>query len=140
MNSFLDLADLSRDEVRALLDLALRLEAQPEPQALAGKILGLVFFNPSLRTLASFQAGMQRLGGTSFVITPGQGTWQLETRIGETAFRDGIREYLRRFAFANATWPDLIAILGTKSGEPLDAWSHAWVEEPGRSLPGAFPS
>jgi ornithine carbamoyltransferase len=37
---------------------------------------------PSLRTLASFQAGMARLGGSSFVITPGQGTWQLETRLG----------------------------------------------------------
>src|SRR5262249_23570357 len=36
------------------------------------------------------------------------------------------------YRFANATWPDLIAILGTKSGERLDAWSHAWVEEPGR--------
>ena len=53
--------------------------SSPEPQALAGKILGLVFFNPSLRTLASFQAGMSKLGGTSFVITPGQGTWQLES-------------------------------------------------------------
>ena len=39
--------------------------------ALAGKILGLLFLNPSLRTLASFQAGMQRLGGTAFVVTPG---------------------------------------------------------------------
>jgi N-acetylornithine carbamoyltransferase len=79
---FLDLADLQRDEVVALLDLARRLQQHPEPQALAGKILGLLFFNPSLRTLASFQAGMARLGGNSFVITPGQGTWQLETRLG----------------------------------------------------------
>jgi N-acetylornithine carbamoyltransferase len=79
---FLDLADLERDEVVALLDLADRLQKHPEPQALVGKILGLVFFNPSLRTLASFQAGMARLGGNSFVITPGQGTWQLETRLG----------------------------------------------------------
>ncbi len=82
MRRFLDLADLERDEVVALLELARRLEKHPEPQALAGKILGLVFFNPSLRTLASFQAGMARLGGNSFVITPGQGTWQLETRLG----------------------------------------------------------
>ena len=37
---------------------------QPEPQALAGKVLGLLFFNPSLRTLASFQAAMARLGGS----------------------------------------------------------------------------
>ena len=82
MKRFLDLADLQRDEVIALLDLARRLQEHPEPQALAGKILGLLFFNPSLRTLASFQAGMARLGGNSFVITPGQGTWQLETRLG----------------------------------------------------------
>jgi len=82
MKRFLDLGELGRDEVVALLDLARRLQQHPEPQALAGKILGLVFFNPSLRTLASFQAGMARLGGNSFVITPGQGTWQLETRVG----------------------------------------------------------
>jgi N-acetylornithine carbamoyltransferase len=50
-----------------LLALATPARAHPEPQALAGKILGLLFFNPSLRTLASFQAGMARLGGTSFV-------------------------------------------------------------------------
>ena len=49
MKRFLDLADLQRDEVVALLDLARRLQQHPEPQALAGKILGLVFFNPSLR-------------------------------------------------------------------------------------------
>ncbi len=82
MKRFVDLAELEPDEIGALLSLALRLEAQPEPRALTGKILGLVFFNPSLRTLASFQAGMARLGGTSFVITPGNGTWQLETRDG----------------------------------------------------------
>ncbi len=57
MKRFVDLADLSRDEVRNLLDLARRLETHPEPQALAGKILGLVFFNPSLRTLASLTSG-----------------------------------------------------------------------------------
>jgi N-acetylornithine carbamoyltransferase len=82
MKRFLDLADFERDEVSALLELARRLQTSPEPHALAGKVLGLVFFNPSLRTLASFQSGMSRLGGSSFVITPGQGTWQLETRLG----------------------------------------------------------
>ncbi len=82
MHNFLDLADFSREQVIELLTLADRLQKKPEPQALAGKILGLLFFNPSLRTLASFQAAMARLGGTSFVISAGQGTWQLETRRG----------------------------------------------------------
>ncbi len=50
----------------SLLELARRLEATGrEPRALAGKVLGLLFLNPSLRTLASFQAAMARLGGTS---------------------------------------------------------------------------
>src|SRR5580704_3680760 len=82
MKRFLDLADFSREEVLSLLELARRLERQAEPHALTGKLLGLLFFNPSLRTLASMQAAMARLGGNSFVITPGQGSWQLETRRG----------------------------------------------------------
>ena len=82
MKRFIDLADLEPAAVRDLIALAQKLEKHPEPQALAGKVLGLLFMNPSLRTLASFQSGMARLGGTSFVITPGQGTWQLETRMG----------------------------------------------------------
>ena len=71
MKRFLDLAHFEREEILGLLELARRLEAHPEPKALAGKILGLLFFNPSLRTRASFQAGMARLGGNAFVIVPG---------------------------------------------------------------------
>src|ERR1700735_2205468 len=82
MKRFIDLADFRRDEVLALLKLAQSLQSTRQPQALAGKILGLLFFNPSLRTLASFQAAMARLGGSSFVITAGEGSWRLETRPG----------------------------------------------------------
>ncbi len=80
MKRFLDLADFDRTEILDLLSLAQSLKDSPPRQPLAGKVLGLVFLNPSLRTLASFQSAMARLGGASFVITPGQGTWQIETR------------------------------------------------------------
>ena len=83
LNGFLDLADLAaRGGVGAAR--ARRPAGAParSREALAGKVLALLFFNPSLRTLASFQAGMSRLGGSSFVISPGQGSWQLETRDG----------------------------------------------------------
>ena len=53
MKQFLSLAGLPREEIVELLALAARLEKVGDPQALAGKILGLLFFNPSLRTLAS---------------------------------------------------------------------------------------
>src|SRR4029453_177799 len=39
---------------------------------------------------------------------------------------------LKTYSFANATWPDLIALLDRRTPEDLAAWSHAWVEEPGR--------
>ncbi len=120
MDRFVDLADLSRDEVVDLLALAARLERQPEPNALAGKILGLVFFNPSLRTLSSFQAGMARLGGTSFVITPGQGTWQLETRLG--AVMNGVAaEHVREGIPVLADYCDALGIRAFAEGKDLRA-------------------
>ncbi len=57
---------------------------------------------------------------------------QLESLVGADAFRDGLREYLTRYAFANATWPELIALLDARTPENLETWSHAWVEERGR--------
>ena len=59
---------------------------------------------------------------------------QLETLVGAEAFRDGLREYLRRYAFGNASWPELIDLLDSRTPEDLAAWSHAWVDEPGRPI------
>jgi N-acetylornithine carbamoyltransferase len=118
MKRFIDLAELPRDDVRALLELARRLQTQPEPQALAGKILGLVFFNPSLRTLASFQAGMSRLGGSSFVITPGQGTWQLETRLG-AVMNGAAAEHVREGIPVLASYCDVLGIRAFADGKDL---------------------
>jgi aminopeptidase N len=57
---------------------------------------------------------------------------QLEEILGPDELRDGLREYLTRFAFRNATWADLIAILDARTDEDLAAWSRVWVDEPGR--------
>ncbi len=57
---------------------------------------------------------------------------QLEARVGEDSFRDGLREYLQTFSYGNATWPDLIEILDRRSLDDLAAWSRVWVEEAGR--------
>jgi len=57
---------------------------------------------------------------------------QLEMMIGEIPFRNGMREYLKQHAFANATWPDLIEILNDKSEDDLRAWSEVWVNQSGR--------
>ncbi len=120
MKRFLDLADLEREEVLALLELARRLETRPEPHALAGKILGLLFLNPSLRTLASFQAGMARLGGSSFVITPGQGTWQLETRLG-AVMSGAAAEHVREGIPVLASYCDALGLRAFADGKDLAA-------------------
>ena len=82
MKTFNDLAELGNEEISTLLELAGRLDKHPEPQALQGKVLSLLFLSPSLRTLASFQAAMTRLGGGSFVISPDMSIHGLETRPG----------------------------------------------------------
>lgn len=118
LQRYLDLADFKPAEVEALVRLANRLQRRPEPKALAGKILGLLFMNPSLRTLASFQAGMQRLGGTSFVITPGQGTWQLETRRG-AVMNGAAAEHIREGIPVLASYCDALGIRAFAEGRNL---------------------
>jgi N-acetylornithine carbamoyltransferase len=123
LKRFVSLSDLSREEVEDLLALAGRLEASPSTALagpLAGKLLGLLFFNPSLRTLASFQSGMSRLGGSSFVITPGQGSWQLETRLG--AVMDGVAaEHVREAIPVLAGYADALGIRSFAGGTDLGA-------------------
>src|SRR5581483_1014203 len=118
MKRFLDLAEFEPAEVASLLELARRLQARPEPRALAGKVLGLVFFNPSLRTLASFQSGMSRLGGSSFVITPGQGTWHLETRLG-AIMNGAAAEHIREGIPVLASYCDALGIRAFADGKDL---------------------
>jgi N-acetylornithine carbamoyltransferase len=120
MKNFLDLADFPRDEVVELLALAARLERAPEPRALAGRMLGLLFMNPSLRTLSSFQAAMARLGGNSFVITPGQGTWLFESRLG-AVMNGAAAEHIREGIPVLASYCDVLGIRSFAEGKDLAA-------------------
>ena len=51
--------------------------------------------------------------------------------MGEESFREGIHEYLTTFAYGNATWDDLIAILDARCDEDLKAFSDVWVNRKG---------
>lgn len=109
MKSFNDLADFSTEEISALLALANRLDEKPEPKALRGKVLSLLFLSPSLRTLASFQAAMTRLGGGSFVISPEMSIHGIETRPG--IVMDGAAaEHIREAVPVIASYGDAIGI------------------------------
>lgn len=120
MKHLLALADLPREEIVDLLALAARLEKTGDPQALAGRILGLLFFNPSLRTLASMQAAMAKLGGSSFVVTPGGSSWKLETRSG--VVMDGeASEHVREAIPVLAGYADILGVRAFASGTDLAA-------------------
>ncbi|HEX2139589.1 MAG TPA: N-acetylornithine carbamoyltransferase [Woeseiaceae bacterium] len=109
MKAFNDLADFSNDELAALLALATRLDTRPEPRALSGKVLALLFLSSSLRTLASFQAAMTRLGGGAFVISPEMSIHGIETRPG--IVMDGTAaEHIREAIPVIASYGDAIGI------------------------------
>jgi N-acetylornithine carbamoyltransferase len=109
MNFFYDLGDFGAEELKEILQLASRLYQQPEPRALEGKVLALLFLSPSLRTLASFQSAMTRLGGGTFVISPEMSIHNLESRTG--IVMDGVAaEHIREAVPVIASYGDAIGI------------------------------
>jgi aminopeptidase N len=87
--------------------------------------------NPIRQSLANLNEAGQLYGPIIYQKAPIV-MRQLELIVGATAFRDGVRQYLRDYSSGNASWPDLIRILDRHSGENLAAWSRAWVDERGR--------
>ena len=119
MKAFNDLADFSTEEISALLQLANRLDRAPEHRALNCKVLALLFLSPSLRTLASFQAAMTRLGGSAFVISPEMSIHGLETRPG--IVMDGAAaEHIREAVPVIASYGDAIGIRAFAERKSLD--------------------
>ena len=51
--------------------------------------------------------------------------------MGRDAFREGIQTYLKRYAYSNATWDDLVGILDSLTTADLRGFSRAWVYEKG---------
>jgi ornithine carbamoyltransferase len=76
MNHFLHITDFSQAELQALFDLALKLKRQQKkggnPPLLKGKVLGMVFQKPSLRTRVSFDMAMRQVGGDALYLSPNE--------------------------------------------------------------------
>lgn len=70
---FLDLVDWDANQILALLKDAVKMKAAlargKVQTLLAGKVLGMLFEKPSLRTRVSFQSAMMHLGGGSIFLT-----------------------------------------------------------------------
>lgn len=70
---FLSIADYNADELREIIDLAIKQKADlkkgPLEPVFRGRTLGCLFHKPSLRTRVSFEVAMHQLGGSSMFIT-----------------------------------------------------------------------
>jgi ornithine carbamoyltransferase len=69
ISHFLTGAELSAGELRALLDRASELKAEPgASRVLDGRSVALIFEQPSTRTRVSFEAGIHELGGHALIL------------------------------------------------------------------------
>jgi ornithine carbamoyltransferase len=73
---FLAISDFSPEEIHRFLDTAIRLKREwrsgGNKPILRGKVLGMVFQKPSLRTRVSFDMAMRHLGGDALYISPAE--------------------------------------------------------------------
>lgn len=109
MNHFITLSDLP--DFNQTLDLAMDLKKNPSKfNSLGkGKTLGLLFFNPSLRTRLSTQKAAQNLGLHTMVMNFSQESWALEFEDGTKM--SGLRsEHVREAAAVVSQYCDMIAI------------------------------
>ncbi len=111
MRHFLTLWDLEGDQLNHLLQEAIRMKGEHQGgqrrPILAGRVLGLVFEKPSLRTRASFEAAMAQLGGTSIFLSNPDGAM-------------GVRESVADFARTLSQYADAAV---------LRVFKHRTVEE-----------
>ena len=73
---FLSIADFTPEELQHLLDLAISLKRERQAgrnqPILVGKVLGMIFQKPSLRTRISFDMAMRHLGGDALYLSPSE--------------------------------------------------------------------
>lgn len=76
MKHFLAVSDLSSEEVQELLDVAFKLKKEHFDKGnqpyFKGKVLGLIFQKPSLRTRVSFDMAMRHCGGDALYLSPAE--------------------------------------------------------------------
>src|SRR5689334_18422792 len=103
--SFTKVADWSREELLAVLDLAddlkRRRDTKEEHHLLPGRTLGMIFQKPSTRTRVSFEVGMYELGGSALYLSAadlqlGRGETVRDTAMVLSRYLDGIM--IRTFA------------------------------------------
>lgn len=130
---FLNAADYTPEAFRELVERALSLKHDGfEKQLLRGVVVGMMFFNPSLRTKASLSSGVARLGGTTIDLGGGSGAYNFE--FNEGVVMDGVtQEHIKEAAPVIAQYCDAIAVrcseLITKGNQAAETSGYAESKE-----------
>lgn len=109
MKHFLNTQDWSRAELDQVLRDAARYKQQKFGDALKGKGVALVFFNPSMRTRTSFELGTFQLGGHAVVLQPGKDAWPIEFDL-DTVMDGEAEEHIAEVARVLSRYVDLIGV------------------------------
>ena len=141
MDDFLAVSDLSAAEVQDLLDLAIRLKKEyfdgGNPPLLKGKVLGMIFQKPSLRTRVSFDMAMRHLGGDALYLSPSEiGLGQRESIADVARVLSGYVQALMARVFAHdhvlelAKWSSIPVVNGLSDyNHPCQAMADALTIE-----------
>ena len=141
MEDFLAVSDLSTAEVQDLLDLAIRLKQEyfdrGNPPLLKGKVLGMIFQKPSLRTRVSFDMAMRHLGGDALYLSPSEiGLGQRESIADVARVLSGYLHVLMARVFAHehilelAKWSSIPVVNGLSDySHPCQAMADAMTIE-----------
>jgi len=109
MKSFISTSDWSQSELQGLIDLANQFKQGVQNSSLQGKSVGLLFFNPSLRTRTSFELGTWQLGGHAVVLEPGKNAWPIEFE-SQKVMDGEAEEHVAEVAQVLSRYCDLICI------------------------------
>ena len=78
--SIVSIRDFSRPEVEHVVRTALDVKAGEHHEAMAGKVLASLFFEPSTRTRLSFESAMVGMGAANGKLAPMANRWNWPSR------------------------------------------------------------
>jgi len=134
---FLAIADYSSNDLQEMLDLAVKLKKEYFKEGnkplLKGKVLGMIFQKPSLRTRVSFDMAMRHLGGDALYLSPSEiGLGQRESIADIARVLSGYVQVLMARVFAHehvvelAKWSSIPIINGLSDyNHPCQALADA---------------